>query len=306
MLDLNRSCAILYCVNWDYSDMERKIPVLPYIWSTHVSCVCPLAGFPYPATLAEQSISTTDYYFNGRLRNDGNGRCGFQYTIDGNGIFKDAKGEYEVGPGKGFLWQIDDPETVYYYPENSKNPWHFVYITFWNAQEMTDQLCSRFGHVYSIATQNPVISRIRNFRRFNGTMVEMPSGECLSIVSGIFSELLASVMERSQENPSLCIVRRAKKYIHEHLGDSFTLQDAAEFLKVSPEHLSRTFKKETGTSPIEYIKNEKISAACELLKSSPLSCKEILAKLGYENSSYFARIFRKSVGKSPNEYRSGR
>lgn len=285
---------------------SKKTLVLPYIWSTSISCICPLSAFPHPTTLAEQSISTTDYYFNGKLRHDGNGRCGFQYTLGGHGIFKDAKGEYEVSPGKGFLWWIEDPETIYYYPEDTKEPWHFVYMTFLNAGNMVDEMCRRFGHVYSISPENHIIGRLRSFRRFNGTMLEMPSGEGLDLLNGLFVELLESVQENSLENSSGSIVRRTKKYIHEHLGDSFTLQDAADFLNVSQEHLSRTFKKETGTSPIEYIKNEKIRRACELLKASPLSCKEILAELGYENSSYFARIFRKAVGKTPSEYRTTR
>lgn len=286
--------------------MDKKAFTLPYIWSTHITCVEPVHGFPCPATLAEQSIATTDYYFNGKFRNDANERCGFQYTLGGHGIFKDSDGEHEIGPGKGFLWRIDDPETIYYYPENAKDPWHFIYMTFQNAGEMTGGLCSRFGHVYSIDSGGPIISRLKNFKRFNGMMIEAMPSDCFDIVNGLFAELLASVQEKSQESPAGSIVRKAKKYIHEHLGDSFTLQDAADFLKVSQEHLSRTFRKETGISPIEYIKNEKIRIACELLKSSPLSCKEILAELGYENSSYFARIFRKSVGKTPNEYRAGR
>ncbi|OGV39869.1 MAG: hypothetical protein A2020_15735 [Lentisphaerae bacterium GWF2_45_14] len=283
--------------------MEKKPITLPYVWNTPVNCVHPLTAFPYPLGIAAQSITTCDYYFEGRLRNDGNRRCGFQYTLDGSGIFQDSGGEYEIGPGKGFLWQIDDPETIYYYPENSRKPWRFIFITFYNAMDMTMEMCSRFGHVYHLAPENPMIANLRSFSRFDGTMIEMSSGECLNLISGIFAELLASAQENVHESPSTSIARRVKKYIHEHLGDSFTLKDAADFLKISQEHLSRTFKKETGMSPVEYVKNEKIKMACELLKSSPLSCKEILTELGYENSSYFTRIFRKAVGKSPSEYR---
>jgi AraC-like DNA-binding protein len=99
------------------------------------------------------------------------------------------------------------------------------------------------------------------------------------------------------------ITRRAVKFIFENLEENINVSDIADHLQLSHEHLSRVFKKETGIKPLEYISREKIRYASELLKTSNRSCKEICEMLGYENSSHFARTFKRVMGTTPNDFR---
>ncbi|MDH5325114.1 MAG: DNA-binding response regulator [Gammaproteobacteria bacterium] len=72
---------------------------------------------------------------------------------------------------------------------------------------------------------------------------------------------------------------------------------------MSESSLYKYFKKETGVSIREYIKNKRIEAAKQLLLSTDLSVKKISYQVGYKNISLFNRIFKDSTGMSPTEFR---
>ena len=64
------------------------------------------------------------------------------------------------------------------------------------------------------------------------------------------------------------------------------------------------FRKETGVSPIHYYIRLKIQKACEYIELSDLKLSEIATRLGFEDASYFSRIFTHVMGISPSRYRT--
>ena len=72
---------------------------------------------------------------------------------------------------------------------------------------------------------------------------------------------------------------------------------------MSPSHLSFIFKKEVGTTFINYLTDLRIKKAKQLLSSTDLMVYEVSTNVGYENYAYFSTVFKKSVGLSPKEYR---
>lgn len=89
----------------------------------------------------------------------------------------------------------------------------------------------------------------------------------------------------------------AVDYIICHLHNRILLEDTAEYLKISPEYLSRLFKKETGTSFSEYVNKLKIEEAASLLLYTEYSDTEISNLLAFSSQSYFIKVFRKYMGK---------
>ncbi len=101
------------------------------------------------------------------------------------------------------------------------------------------------------------------------------------------------------------VVRRAMAYIHARQADQIGLKDIADHVGLSQQHLIRSFRKETGVTPIDYLKRCRIRQAKALLEAGGKSITEVAMEVGFSSSSYFARVFRSEVGVSPSAYRRG-
>jgi len=95
----------------------------------------------------------------------------------------------------------------------------------------------------------------------------------------------------------------ATRYIAKHLGDELSCPLIAEQVGLNPDYLTRLFKRETGLAVSAYIARERVRFAAELLVATTLPVGEVADAVGYGNSAYFAALFRKTMGKSPMEYR---
>lgn len=95
------------------------------------------------------------------------------------------------------------------------------------------------------------------------------------------------------------------KLIH-YLNDNYrtaTLESTAAFFHFSPAYISKFLKKTTGKSFIEYIQQQRMTAAEHVLKNSDMPARSIARQVGYQNVSYFYRVFEKYHGCTPVEYR---
>ena len=93
-------------------------------------------------------------------------------------------------------------------------------------------------------------------------------------------------------------------YMRANIGKTFSVDDFAEHLNFSASHYSSLFRTKTGASPIDYFIKLKIQYACQLLSQTDLRVSEIAGKIGYDDSFYFSRLFKKINGKSPKDYRT--
>lgn len=93
-------------------------------------------------------------------------------------------------------------------------------------------------------------------------------------------------------------------YIGKHYMEDISLSSLADTFYLSKEHLSRSFKRETGTNLFSYIMELKLNDAKKLLASTELTLDEIAFKLGFSNGNYFSKVFKKNTGQSPREYKS--
>jgi two-component system response regulator YesN len=98
-------------------------------------------------------------------------------------------------------------------------------------------------------------------------------------------------------------VVQACQYVSLNLDKRISLEEVAEHLFLNPSYFSRMFKKETGENFIEYVTRMKMERAKELLDQTGHSVGKICELLGYDNQSYFIKIFKSHVGVTPAEYR---
>jgi len=83
----------------------------------------------------------------------------------------------------------------------------------------------------------------------------------------------------------------------------WTLDELTAIAHMSRSNLMRVFRKATGQTPIEYLLRLRIQKTMELLRNTDLSITEIAMEVGFNDSNYFTRQFRKIVGKSPSKFR---
>ncbi len=102
------------------------------------------------------------------------------------------------------------------------------------------------------------------------------------------------------------LVQKAVGYLEVHLGQPFELEGIARYCSVHPAHLSRQFKKETGYTLTDFLNRLRVREAKARLRLDRSPIEEIASKLGFEDPSYFARVFKKQEGVTPSQYRNSK
>lgn len=122
---------------------------------------------------------------------------------------------------------------------------------------------------------------------------------------GIVFQLLSRFFKQGQSKIEMEDNRIAKTvlYIRKHLNEAIELEKLAEISCLSKDHFIRLFKKELGTTPLQYINQKKIEKAQLLLITEELAVKEIAFQLAFDDYSYFNRLLKKTTGVTPQEYR---
>lgn len=93
-------------------------------------------------------------------------------------------------------------------------------------------------------------------------------------------------------------------YIYAHIKERITIADLAEYTALSTSYLSRLFKKETGVSVSDYIREKKIEKAQHLLRFCDYSLIEIANYLSFSSQSHFIQLFKDYTGITPKKYRN--
>ena len=99
------------------------------------------------------------------------------------------------------------------------------------------------------------------------------------------------------------VVRTCEQWLGEHFRECDAIRRAVELAHIPERTLKRRFKTATGTSLIEYVQNSRIEAAKQLLESGQMPVDEISVEVSYEDPSFFRRLFKRSTGLTPSQYR---
>ncbi len=92
-------------------------------------------------------------------------------------------------------------------------------------------------------------------------------------------------------------------YIRLHLEEELSLNYLAEYFNKNASTLSHSFSKETGINLTKYIHQERIREALRLFNTTDFSVSDVAIMVGYQDFSYFSKIFSGQVGMSPREYK---
>lgn len=96
---------------------------------------------------------------------------------------------------------------------------------------------------------------------------------------------------------------RINRFIRQHLADDLRVADLAQLACLSEAHFSDCFRAQTGISPWQYVKRQRLHAARQLVLQSRLPLTDIAIQTGFANQSALSHAFRRSYGLSPRKLR---
>lgn len=133
---------------------------------------------------------------------------------------------------------------------------------------------------------------------------EATSFKKLLAVSTNIIELITKNMLSSIYNGRSQIVSKALQYINKNYNEKISLKDIETNLHVNSSYFSTLFKHEMGVTFTDYLNSLKIERACGLLTNTNLSIIDVSLSTGFDDQSYFTKVFKKAKGITPKEYRS--
>lgn len=116
-------------------------------------------------------------------------------------------------------------------------------------------------------------------------------------------EKLIAVIKEYNLNQSDNIVQKACEYVLNHIDEDIKLTSIANNLNISKNYLCSIFKQKTGENFLEYATKAKMERAKILLKKHDCKVYEVSELLGYKETSYFSKLFKKHTGYTPAEYK---
>ncbi|MFB9330871.1 helix-turn-helix domain-containing protein [Paenibacillus aurantiacus] len=114
-------------------------------------------------------------------------------------------------------------------------------------------------------------------------------------------DVVVGHLHAAQESQPVAL--KVKGYIAAHLNEDLSREDIAGYVNLNPDYLTRIFKKETGLTISEYVLQERINSAKEMLVKTDRPITDIAYEVGYNNYSYFSKMFKKATGYNPQDYR---
>ncbi|OGK06027.1 MAG: hypothetical protein A2W80_14355 [Candidatus Riflebacteria bacterium GWC2_50_8] len=125
-------------------------------------------------------------------------------------------------------------------------------------------------------------------------------------IQSVFQELLISFVRLFTADKDEAVDKTAvlaKKFLEAYPDKNLDLEELADKCGVSKSHLCRVFKKATGQTVSQYLNQIRIERACKLLSATDVPIEEIAFAAGFNNASYFFRVFKKQIGRLPLEWR---
>ncbi|MFD0671400.1 response regulator [Cohnella sp. GCM10027633] len=132
-------------------------------------------------------------------------------------------------------------------------------------------------------------------RRTEASAIPYLSGIAAQVAEGIKSSRVSGGIEA---------VEAIRKHIDGSYMNELSLTMLAERFHINATYLSELFKKQTGTTFVDYVAQVRIGKAAELLRDPQLRLSDIAELVGFANASYLSSVFKKHYGISPNEFRA--
>ena len=178
---------------------------------------------------------------------------------------------------------------------------HFDGIT---ARNYYDIITSHLGNVFTMLDPYPVLSKLTSIYQVFHTGAVVREPLLSKYLNDIMTEFMLCPPSKNNSQHFSSVAEEVITYINEHFAEEISVADLAEKAGLSHYYFIRTFKRETGFTPHEYILNTRIATAQYLLKNTGLKVKDICFQTGFSDESIFCSAFKNRLGMTPTQYRT--
>ncbi|MEK3885040.1 AraC family transcriptional regulator [Paenibacillus sp. PL2-23] len=227
-----------------------------------------------------------------------------QYVLKGKGYLLWNDTVYSLQQGDFFFINLSIGHKYYADPIE---PWEAVWIHFGGSQATL--YYHLFGQSRPVVTfphhdiaGELMLQLLEQYDRLSSEFDLLAGAHLIRIMTEL-TIASTSKLKLTISNEYRSEVQRAIRFIEEHIQESLTVEMVSRYVKFSPFHFSRLFKRITGFSVLEYITKYRISRVKELMIQTDLSLAEIAGRTGYCDQSHLGKMFKRMEGITPNQFR---
>lgn len=260
-----------------------------------------LESGPTPVALVKESRSSKDYIRGQR----NHGYVFFQYTLSGKGLFTSKRKSVSLPPGTLCLCDVNNNDYSYRFHPESNQPWEFIYIKIKGEsfRIWTEDMNKKFGYIYHLPLDHSLIQNYLNCLNSHQKHYVISASDAVRMCANIQSALLERQEDQKTNKVKSQIVNDGITLIQERITLPLSVQEIADCLEISREHLSRIFKDQLGITPYSFIINTKMEKAKIELTQTLIPIKEIAYDMGFSSPELFTQIFKRNYKITPKQFR---
>ncbi|CAM4200094.1 helix-turn-helix transcriptional regulator [Paenibacillus tarimensis] len=137
----------------------------------------------------------------------------------------------------------------------------------------------------------------------SGSMEDFPSIREYALWQLAALSSLSAIRKERSGSRSQDIIDRIKRYVSDNLDGDLSLNAVADHVSLSPAYISKIFKSATGENFVEYVTQERLLRARELIQTTESTIEQIANRVGYYNPAYFTKKFKQAFGMTPSDFR---
>lgn len=226
----------------------------------------------------------------------------FQYTLSGQGFYFDGQKEHRLPADAAMFLELPG-NTSYYYKEGNA-PWCFAYVMLKGSgiSEYYRLICSRHTEIISLEKSSIPIRKLEHIYRLSLAEKIVNPFLAASLAMDFLTSLASESNMPGKALPFL--IKQAIRMIEKDFASLTGVEEIAGRLGVSASHLCREFVRWLHVSPLDYLTRVRLQHAANLLTKTNRKIEDIAVSSGFSNGNYFAKVFKKSLGSSPGEFRN--
>ncbi len=235
------------------------------------------------------------------------GHQSFQWiqTVSGEGMLKMRGQECILKEGTAMLLFPNEPHT--YYKTNAEWKVYWIILEGVGVADFVRRILGlKQSEICNVKEQEIIFQKVTQLYDIAGSNEPLKNLSCSTVIYSILMDILKNATFHA-EHPiigSFSNMDAVIEYINHHYAEVITLDMLAAIADLTPQYLCTLFKRYTSQTVFQYINMVRVSKSKELLVAETnMPIKEIAWRTGFQDVSYFCKVFRKLENKSPLDFR---